>query len=95
MHATCWLLAVCFVVPMGALGEGDCPPPSGQPLDDSDPNGDEHPNNTEEPSEDSTVPGSSGSMPIGQRAMGLMVILGVVVGVWYLLMVGRMDIDEE
>ena len=99
----CGLIAICLAVPMGALGADDCPPPSTQPFNDpgyieddsTDDTGGAGPDTTEEVSEDSGVLGSLGSMSSGQLTLGVMVIVGVVVGVVYLLMIGRIEVDEE
>lgn len=104
MLLLCGLIVACLAAPMGALGADDCPPPSGQPFDDpgyiedddQDTGGGDAPQeDTGTVEEDSGVLGSLGSVSTGQLTMGVMVVVGVIAGVAYLLMMSRMDADEE
>ena len=100
----CGLIAACLAAPTAALGADDCPPPSEQPFVDpgfiegdnlDTGGGDGSQNDTGEVEEDSGVLGSLGNVSSGQLTMGIMVVVGVIVGVAYLLMVSRMDADDE
>ncbi len=101
------LLAIGLAVPgiCGAAGD-DCPPPSVSPPDDpavDDPSSDDEPpasddtgpTGTEEESSDDGLFGSLGGADSGQLTIGIMFVVGVVVVAVYLLMIGRMDEDEE
>lgn len=101
------MLTLALIVPMSAMGAGDdCPPPSEQPFEDpgyveNDPppaNDDTGDGGTggsgETTSEDDGTFGSLGGMSGGQLTLAALVVVGVIVGVVYLLMVGRMDGDE-
>ncbi len=101
------LMAMGLAVPgiCGAAGD-DCPPPSVSPPDDpaaDDPgSGDEPPadddtgpTGTEEGSSNDGLFGSLGGEGPSQLTMGILFVVGVIVVAVYLIMVGRMDEDEE
>ena len=103
------MLALAIVVPAYALAAGDdCPPPSEEPFvdpgyvendppptgDGSDDGGDGGGGTEETGSEDEGALASLGDMSGGQLTMAALVVVGVIVGVVYLVMVGRMEEDE-
>jgi len=102
-------LVIGLVVPMTAMGAGDdCPPPSEQPFEDpgyienedppvggGDGDGEDGEETTESGTEDGGVFGSLGSVSTGQLTIGILAVVGVIVGAAYIVMVGRVDDEDE
>ena len=101
-------LVAGLALPMAALGAGDdCPPPSegvfedpGYVENDSPPpgsggSGGDGGGTGETASEDGGTFGSLGGLNSSQLTVAALAVVGVFVGAAYLIMVGRMDEDEE
>lgn len=101
------VLAIGFVVPASVLGAGDdCPPPTEGPPNDpgvdnpsygDEPTGTDGTDTTseEDGTSDDGLFGSLGGASSSQLTIGIMVVAGVIVGAVYLVMVGRMDDDQD
>ena len=101
------VLAIGFAVPASVLGAGDdCPPPTEGPPNDpgvdnpssgDEPTGTDGTDTTSDEGETSNdgLFGSLGGASSSQLTIGIMVVAGVIVGAVYLVMVGRMDEDED
>jgi len=96
------ILAVGFIVPASVMGAGDdCPPPTEGPPDDpsvgdptsGDPTGNDGTDTTidDDGTSNDGLFGSLGGASSSQMTIGIVVVVGVIVGVAYLVMVSRMD----
>ena len=100
------LMAIGLAVPgICAAAGDDCPPPSISPPDepgsdspetgDSPTPDDSGAEGVEEESADEGLFGSLSGASSSQLTIGILFVLGVIVGVVYLIMLGRLDNDDD